>query len=51
MLQVTQQEKDSRLSAFITSVAFGEDILCEESGSCFLYRCKIKIEVTMLMLG
>jgi hypothetical protein len=51
MLQVRQQEKDSRLSAFITSVAFGEDILCEESGSCIFYRSRIKIEVKISMLG
>jgi hypothetical protein len=38
MLQVIPQEKDSRLSAFISSVAFGEDILDEESGSCILDR-------------
>jgi hypothetical protein len=51
MLQVIEQEKDSRLSAFVTSVAFGEAVVCEESGSCILYRSKIKIEETVLMLG
>jgi hypothetical protein len=50
MLQVRQQETNLRLSTFITSVAFGEDILCEESGSRILYRSKIKIEVIILMV-